>query len=82
MEPQDMAVVRLEDGERVEGPYRPSSDTETHLLASPGPITPLKTIFSIKSIDFPPFRGRNSCFAPPRGAGTRETGYVSPPMSR
>ena len=31
MEPQDMAVVRLEDGERVEGPYRPSSDTDTHL---------------------------------------------------
>ena len=29
MEPQDMAVVRLEDGERVEGPYRPSSDTDT-----------------------------------------------------
>ena len=31
MRPDDMVVVRLEDGTRVEGQYRPSSDTDTHL---------------------------------------------------
>lgn len=31
MAPEDMTVVDLETGKRVEGPYKPSSDTETHL---------------------------------------------------
>ncbi|MBD5094531.1 MAG: L-ribulose-5-phosphate 4-epimerase [Subdoligranulum sp.] len=30
MTPEDMVVVRLSDGERVEGKWKPSSDTETH----------------------------------------------------
>ena len=29
--PEDMVVVSLETGERVEGRYKPSSDTDTHL---------------------------------------------------
>ena len=31
MSPEDMVVVSLETGERVEGKYKPSSDTPTHL---------------------------------------------------
>ncbi len=31
MSPEDMVAVSLETGERVEGKYRPSSDTPTHL---------------------------------------------------
>lgn len=31
MRPDDMVVIRLEDGTHVEGQYRPSSDTDTHL---------------------------------------------------
>lgn len=31
MLPEDMVVVNLESGERVEGHYKPSSDTATHL---------------------------------------------------
>ena len=31
MAPEDMVVVSLETGERVEGKYKPSSDTDTHL---------------------------------------------------
>ncbi len=31
MKPEDMVVVSLETGERVEGNYKPSSDTDTHL---------------------------------------------------
>ena len=31
MSPDDMVVVSLEDGSRVEGHYKPSSDTPTHL---------------------------------------------------
>jgi len=31
MQPQDMVVVSLESGEVVEGSYRPSTDTPTHL---------------------------------------------------
>ena len=31
MEPEDMVVVDLQTGERVEGRYKPSSDTATHL---------------------------------------------------
>jgi L-ribulose-5-phosphate 4-epimerase len=31
MTPDDMVVVELETGETVEGPWRPSSDTATHL---------------------------------------------------
>ena len=31
MKPEDMVVIRLSDGERVEGKYKPSSDTDTHL---------------------------------------------------
>ena len=31
MGPEDMVVVRLSDGARVEGNYKPSSDTDTHL---------------------------------------------------
>ena len=31
MKPEDMVVVSLETGERVEGKYKPSSDTDTHL---------------------------------------------------
>ena len=31
MKPEDMVVVSLETGEVVEGKYRPSSDTPTHL---------------------------------------------------
>ncbi len=31
MQPEDMVVVRLDSGERVEGKYKPSSDTPTHL---------------------------------------------------
>lgn len=31
MKPEDMVVVSLETGERVEGRYKPSSDTPTHL---------------------------------------------------
>ena len=31
MEPEDMVVIRLSDGERVEGKYKPSSATDTHL---------------------------------------------------
>jgi len=31
MKPEDMVVIRLSDGERVEGRYKPSSDTDTHL---------------------------------------------------
>ncbi len=31
MTPDDMVVVDIESGEVVEGPYRPSSDTPTHL---------------------------------------------------
>ena len=31
MRPEDMVVVSLETGERVEGKYKPSSDTDTHL---------------------------------------------------
>ena len=31
MEPEDMTVIRLADGERLEGKYKPSSDTDTHL---------------------------------------------------
>lgn len=30
MKPEDMVVVRLDDGEVVEGKYKPSSDTDTH----------------------------------------------------
>jgi len=30
MQPEDMVVVSLATGERVEGKYKPSSDTETH----------------------------------------------------
>lgn len=29
--PDDMVVIRLENGEQVEGKYKPSSDTDTHL---------------------------------------------------
>lgn len=32
MRPEDMVVVGLEDGKVVEGKYRPSSDTPTHLV--------------------------------------------------
>lgn len=32
MKPEDMVVVSLETGERVEGKYKPSSDTDTHLI--------------------------------------------------
>jgi len=32
MSPEDMVVVRLSDGEVVEGKYKPSSDTPTHLV--------------------------------------------------
>ena len=31
MSPQDMVVVDLETGKRVEGQWKPSSDTDTHL---------------------------------------------------
>lgn len=31
MKPEDMVVVSLETGERVEGKYKPSSDTDTHV---------------------------------------------------
>ena len=31
MKPEDMVVVSLESGERVEGRYKPSSDTDPHL---------------------------------------------------
>lgn len=31
LKPEDMVVVRLDDGEVVEGSLRPSSDTDTHL---------------------------------------------------
>ena len=31
IKPEDMVVVSLESGERVEGRYKPSSDTNTHL---------------------------------------------------
>ncbi len=31
MRPEDMAVLRLEDAAQVEGTYKPSSDTATHL---------------------------------------------------
>lgn len=31
MGPEDMVVVRLEDRTQIEGQYRPSSDTDTHL---------------------------------------------------
>ena len=31
MKPEDMVVVSLETGERVEGNYKPSSDTDTHV---------------------------------------------------
>ena len=31
LQPEDMVVVSLQTGERVEGKYRPSSDTPTHL---------------------------------------------------
>jgi len=31
MKPEDMAVVRLSDGQRIEGALKPSSDTPTHL---------------------------------------------------
>lgn len=31
LQPEDMVVVSLETGERVEGQYKPSSDTPTHL---------------------------------------------------
>ena len=31
MKPEDMVVVSLETGEQVEGQYKPSSDTATHL---------------------------------------------------
>ena len=31
MKPEDMVVVSLKTGERVEGRYKPSSDTDTHL---------------------------------------------------
>lgn len=31
MKPEDMVVIRLSNGERVEGRYKPSSDTDTHL---------------------------------------------------
>ena len=31
MGPEDMVVIRLSDGERVEGQWKPSSDTDTHL---------------------------------------------------
>ena len=31
LRPEDMVVVALESGERVEGAYKPSSDTPTHL---------------------------------------------------
>ena len=31
MEPEDMVAIRLEDGAPVEGRYKPSSDTDTHL---------------------------------------------------
>lgn len=31
MKPEDMVVLRLLDGSKVEGQYRPSSDTPTHL---------------------------------------------------
>ena len=31
MTPEDLVVVRLETGERVEGKWKPSSDTKTHL---------------------------------------------------
>ena len=31
MGPEDMVVIRLSDGERVEGRCKPSSDTDTHL---------------------------------------------------
>ncbi len=31
MGPEDMVVIRLSDGERVEGHCKPSSDTDTHL---------------------------------------------------
>lgn len=32
MKPRDMTVVSLADGKRVEGKYKPSSDTDTHLV--------------------------------------------------
>lgn len=32
MKPEDMVVIRLEDGKQMEGSYRPSSDTDTHLV--------------------------------------------------
>ena len=32
LKPEDMRVVSLETGELVEGPYKPSSDTATHLV--------------------------------------------------
>lgn len=32
LKPEDMSVVSLETGELVEGPYKPSSDTATHLV--------------------------------------------------
>ena len=32
MQPEDMVVVDLHSGERVEGRYKPSSDTDTHLV--------------------------------------------------
>jgi L-ribulose-5-phosphate 4-epimerase len=32
MKPRDMTVVSLADGKRVEGKYKPSSDTATHLV--------------------------------------------------
>ena len=31
MKPEDMVVVSLETGERVEGKWKPSSDTDTHV---------------------------------------------------
>ena len=31
MTPEDMVVVSLETGERVEGKWKPSSDTDTHI---------------------------------------------------
>ena len=31
LRPEDMVVVALDSGERVEGAYKPSSDTPTHL---------------------------------------------------
>ena len=79
MSPDDMVVVSLETGERVEGKYKPSSDTDTHLPCTRP--SPLWGAWSTPTAAGPPPLPRRAGASPPSAPprGTTSTGRSPAP---